>query len=77
MIDESNIKVLQSWDDWTTIAEALARQAALERDDRVMFLAASVFRSIGLSATAGCTEESARRLAARPPAFASDREPIP
>lgn len=75
MIDESKIKVLQSWDDWNTIAEALARQAALERDDQIMFLAASVFRSIGLSATAGCIEVAARQLATI--SSGPERTPIP
>ncbi|BCB21938.1 hypothetical protein [Bosea sp. ANAM02] len=75
MTDEPKTKVLQSWDDWNTIAEALARQGALERDDQVMFLAASVFRSIGLSATAGCIEEAARQIATISPG--PERAPIP
>ncbi|CAH1688810.1 conserved hypothetical protein [Hyphomicrobiales bacterium] len=75
MIDEPKIKILQRWDDWNTIAEALAKQAVLERDDRVMLLAASVFRSIGLAATAGCIEEAARQLAIG--SSGPDRAPIP
>ena len=77
MTDDPKIKFSQSWDDWNAMAEAVVRQASLEGNAHLMHLGASIFRSIGLSATAGCTEESARRLAASPTALASDREPIP
>lgn len=75
MIDEPKIKVLHCWDDWNAIASAVERQAGIECDDRLLFLAASIFRSIGLAATAGCIEEAARQLAAK--TNGSERSSVP